>query len=426
MNLATKTLIGIFLGIVIGLGLSIYAPNVYEPLSTYIFGPVGSLFIKVITMVVIPLVFAAIVTSITSAGSLKKLGQMGTRTVSIFVITTMIACTIGILIATAIGPGVNITLPENAADIQGEGGGHGSEPAEPVQLPSLGDTILNIVPNNIFAAMAEGNMLQILTFSILIGITMTMLGDKVASLRTWISQLNELMMKLVQILMKVIPYAAFALVAEAMGAAGLDLLGSMAKYLIAVLIGLVIHVMFTYGSILSFISRTNPIRFFRKMIPAIGTAFATSSSAATLPVTKSCCENELKMSENVSSFVLPLGMTINMNGTSFNHGVAAIFVAQLNGIQLGLVEYVTIILISLLASVGGPAIPGGGVVSLSIVFLSVGLPFDGVGIAIVLGLFRLIDMFLTSANVLGDAVCASVVDRKLRYTEQRKEHSVVS
>lgn len=234
------------------------------------------------------------------------------------------------------------------------------------------------------------------------------------------------MMKLVQIFMKVIPYAAFALVAEAMGNAGIELVGSIAKYLMAILIGLAIQVFIVYGSMLAFLSKTNPFDFFRKMMPAIGTGFATSSSAASLPITKSCCENELKMSKNVSSFVLTLGMTMNMNGASLSHGVAAVFVAQLNGIHLGFTEYLTIIFISLLASVGAPAIPGGGFVSLSMIFLAVGLPIEGVGIAIIMGLFRLVDMPLTSVNVLGDAVCASVIDKKLNYSTQLKDQSAVT
>jgi Na+/H+-dicarboxylate symporter len=162
------------------------------------------------------------------------------------------------------------------------------------------------------------------------------------------------------------------------------------------------------------------------MMPAIGTGFATSSSAASLPVTKSCCENELKLSKSISTFVLTLGMTMNMNGASMSHGVAAVFVAQLNGIQLGFTEYAMVIFISLLASVGSPAIPGGGLVSLSMIFMAVGLPIEGVGIAIILGLWRLVDMPLTSVNVLGDAVCACVIDKRLGYSEQAEEKSVVT
>lgn len=274
--------------------------------------------------------------------------------------------------------------------------------------------------------MATGNMLQVLIFSIFFGIAMAMLGEKAETMRILVNQLNELMMKLVQIFMKVIPYAAFALVAEAMGNAGIELVGSIAKYLMAILIGLAIQVFIVYGSMLAFLSKTNPFDFFGKMMPAIGTGFATSSSAASLPITKSCCENELKMSKNVSSFVLTLGMTMNMNGASLSHGVAAVFVAQLNGIHLGFTEYLTIIFISLLDSVGAPAIPGGGFVSLSMIFLAVGLPIEGVGIAIIMGLFRLVDMPLTSVNVLGDAVCASVIDKKLNYSTQLKDQSAVT
>ncbi|WP_170006401.1 dicarboxylate/amino acid:cation symporter [Bacillus fonticola] len=422
MNLATKTLIGVVLGIATGLLLSMYAPDVYTPLNNYVFDPAGSLFIKAIQMIVVPLVFTALVTSIASVGNMKTLGQMGSKTMAFFVGTTLIACTIGILLATIVGPGMNVNLSEDTVITQEVG--HGDTESSPGTLPSLTDTVLNIVPSNAIGAMAEGNMLQVLTFSIIFGMAMVGLKDRVDSLRTFVTELNEVMMKIVQILMKVVPYAAFALVAESMGTAGLDLVGSMVKYLLVIVLGLTIHVAITFSSMLTLLAKRNPIEFFRKMIPAIGTAFATSSSAATLPVTKSCCEGGLNMSKSVSSFVLPLGMTVNMNGTSFSHGVAAVFVAQLSGIELGVVQYLTVILISLLASVGAPAIPGGGVVSLSMIFLAVGLPIDGIGFAILLGLFRVVDMFLTPVNVLGDAVCTSVVERRLHDTNQLTDRSV--
>lgn len=412
MKLATRTLIAILLGILTGLGLSIYTPGIYEILNNYIFSPVGELFIKAIKMVVVPLVFSAVVTSIASAGTPKKLGQMGLTTISLFVITTVIACTIGILTAIAVGPGKNVQLPDTALE-QGESGGHESSTSGSEEVPTIRETLLDIIPSNPIEAMASGNMLQVLTFSLLFGIALALVGEKGQTIKHFISQLNEVMMKLVLIFMKVIPFAAFSLVATAMGTAGLDLVGSMAKYVVSIVLGLVIYVVLTYGSMISFFSNLRPVAFLCQMIPAMGTAFATSSSAASLPITKSCCEEGLKISKNVSAFVLPLGMTMNMNGASLSHGVAAVFVAQLNGIELGLMQYLTIILISLLASVGAPAIPGGGIVSLSMIFLAVGLPIDGVGIAIILGLWRLVDMPLTSVNVLGDAVCASVIDRRM-------------
>lgn len=425
MKLATRTLIAIFLGIIVGLGLSIFTPGVYDVLNNYIFSPIGELFIKAIKMVVVPLVFAAIVSSFASAGSPKKLGQMGLKTITFFVITTVIACTFGILTALAIGPGKNVTIPEQATISEpGETGGHGSPSSASVETPSLKETLLDIIPDNPINAMASGNMLQVLTFSILFGIALSLLGEKGQTMRVMISQLNEVMMKLVIIIMKVIPYAAFSLVATAMGTSGLDLVGSMIKYVASILVGLIVYVVITYGTMITFMSNIRPAQFLRSMIPAVGTAFATSSSAASLPITQTCCEEGLKLSKDVSAFVLPLGMTMNMNGASLSHGIAAVFVAQLNGIELGFMQYITIILISLLASVGAPAIPGGGIVSLSMIFLAVGLPIEGVGIAIILGLWRLVDMPLTSVNVLGDAVCASVIDRKIhsknRIIEQKK------
>lgn len=239
------------------------------------------------------------------------------------------------------------------------------------------------------------------------------------------------MMKLVEFIMVIIPYATFALIANVMGTAGFELVGSMAKYVLVFMVGLFVHVAVTYSSVLFFISRSNPLTFYKNMIPAIGTAFGSTSSAATLPVTKNCCEEHLNISKSVSSFVLPLSVTINMNGTSLGHGISTVFISQMYGIELGIIGYITIILVSLLASIGAPAIPGGGVVSLTMILLVLGIPFEGVAIAIVLGLHRLVDMFMTVVNVLGDAVCASYVNKSKKDSEffdkgQLQDKGVVS
>ncbi|MCS1352024.1 dicarboxylate/amino acid:cation symporter [Mechercharimyces sp. CAU 1602] len=400
MSLTKKILLGIVLGLITGIVLNIWFPDAFEYLNSYLFNPVSELFIKAIKMIVVPLVFFSLTLGAASIADPKKLGRIGGKTIGLYLATTAIAISIALLVANVIQPGNSITM-EKAKEI--------SVDKTVEEAPPVVDTLLNIIPTNPLGAMAEGQMLQIIFFALVFGIAMAFLGSKVDTVRTVIDQGNQIMLKLVDFLMIIVPYAAFALIARAVGASGIEMLGAMAWYMFAVVLALILHATITYSSFLVLFAKMNPFTFFKKIAPAMEVAFTTSSSAATLPVTMERVENGLKVPKQVSSFVLPLGATINMDGTAIMQGCAALFIAQLYGIDLGLTEQLTIILTATMASIGTAAVPGVGLITLALVLESVGLPVAGIGI--VMGVDRLLDMSRTAINITGDSMCAAVVAR---------------
>jgi Na+/H+-dicarboxylate symporter len=370
-----------------------------------LFDPISVLFIKAIKMVVVPLVFFSLVAGAAGIADPKKLGRIGTKTIALYILTTAVAITIALVLANFIEPGVGTSI---------------EKPVEKPKIeaaPSMKDTLLNIIPENPVSAMANAEMLQIIFFALLFGIGMAMLGNKVEQVRQFIDQGNEIMLRLVTIIMACAPYAAFALMARAVGQAGIDLIGSMAWYMITLILALLVHMALTYSALLSLFAKYNPIQFFKKMGRAMEVAFTTSSSAATLPVTMDVAEKDFHIPKSISSFVLPLGATINMDGTAIMQGVAALFIAQLYGIPLGLEEQLVIILTATLASIGTAAVPGAGLIMLTMVLQSVGLPVEG--IAIVLGVDRLLDMSRTATNITGD-MCVAVVVAKGEKDKEEK------
>ncbi|RAL27118.1 dicarboxylate/amino acid:cation symporter [Thermoflavimicrobium daqui] len=395
MTMTTKILIGILLGLAVGLILNLYFPKAFEPINEYFFDPIGVLFIKAIKMVVVPLVFFSIVSGAAGIADPKKLGRIGGKTVILYLLTTAIAITFALVIANVVDPGTGTNI------------GTTTEKPEISKAPSVKDTLLNVIPENPVKAFADAEMLQIIFFALLFGIGMAFLKEKAARVNEFVEQANQIMIKLVQLIMVTAPYAAFALMARAVGKAGVDLIGSMAWYMIAILLALILHMAITYGTLLSVFAKMNPLRFFKSMLPAMEVAFTTSSSAAALPVTMECAERDLKVPKSISSFVLPLGATINMDGTAIMQGVAAVFIAQLWGIPLDLQAQLMIILTATLASIGTAAVPGVGLITLAMVLNSVGLPVEG--IAIVMGVDRLLDMSRTVTNITGDACVACVV-----------------
>src|SRR5690606_18749708 len=292
--------------------------------------------------------------------------------------------------------------------------GEASEKPDIQEAPPIKETLLNIIPENPVQAMAEAEMLQIIFFALFFGIAMALLGEKADRVKAVIEQGNEVTIKMVDLVMKTAPYAAFALMARAIGQAGIELIGSMAWYMVTILGALLLHMAVIYSLLIWILAKMNPLHFFKAMGPAMEVAFTTSSSAATLPVTMECVERDLKVPKSISSFVLPLGATVNMDGTAIMQGVAAVFIAQLYGIDLSLVEQGMILLTATLASIGTAAVPGAGLVILSMVLTSVGLPVEG--IAIIMGVDRLLDMSRTVTNITGDACVAVCVAR----TEERR------
>lgn len=408
MSLTKKIIIALFLGIVVGLGFNLLAPEAFAPLDAYALTPLGQLFLKLITMLVVPLVFFSIVLGTAGIGDPKKLGRIGSKTIGYYIITTAIALVIGLTVAFILQPG----QPGLMGDEQQE---YSAQEAPPVM-----ETLLNIIPKNPIEAMATGEMLQIIAFAIFIGFALAKLGDKTGGVLKLMEQGNEIMMYLVTIAMKLAPIGAFALIASALGKLGLDALGSMFMYVVAVALALLIHAVITYGGLISLLAKQNPIQFFKGFFPAMTVAFSTSSSNATLPVSMKTAQENLGVSKQVSSFVQPLGATINMDGTAIMQAVATVFIAQVFAVQLSMGDLVTVILTATLASIGTAGVPGVGMIMLAMVLQSVGLPVEG--IALVLAVDRILDMLRTAVNITGDASAAVIVDR----TEQKHLEKMAS
>ncbi|WP_227395840.1 dicarboxylate/amino acid:cation symporter [Jeotgalibacillus aurantiacus] len=413
LNLTAKILIGLVLGMITGLVLNVWAPDLFGTLDTYLFNPLGEIFLGLINMLVVPIVFFSLVLGVAGLGDTKKLGRMGIKTISTFLITTAIAITIGLLLASAIQPGSNAPLSQEDRD---------SASYEAEETPSVGETLLDIIPSNPIQALAEGNMLQIIAFSIFIGIALTVLGEKTKGIYKLIEQGNDIFMYLVGLVMKFAPYGTFGLIASALGEAGFESLQSILMYVVVVLLALVIHAIVTYGSIIAFLAKKNPIWFFKGFAPAMTVGFSTSSSNATLPISMETAQKNLNVSKHASSFVQPLGATINMDGTAIMQGVATIFIAQVYGIELTFIQLVTVVLTAVLASIGTAGVPGVGLILLALVLNQVGLPVAGIGL--ILGIDRLLDMCRTAINISGDAAVALYIsesEKKRKIKQQRGE-----
>jgi Na+/H+-dicarboxylate symporter len=397
MKLARNIIIALIAGVIVGLALNLFAPSVFGPVDTYLFGPLGTIFLNLMKMLVVPVVFVAIALGTAGIGDPKKLGRIGGKTLGFFLITTAVAIVIALTLALVLKPGA-------AGEFDTAGISYEAQEAPPVM-----DTLLGIIPTNPIAAMAEGNMLQLIFFSALVGFGIAMLGKKVERVREVLEQANDLIMYLITFIMKFAPYGAFGLIASAVGSQGFDAISAMGMYMGVVLGALLIHTLVVYGGAVSLLGKRNPIWFFKNFIPAQVVAFSTASSAATLPVSMKTAQERLKVPESISSFTQSLGATINMDGTAIMQGAAVVFIAQAYGIDLSMGALLTVVLTAVLASIGTAAVPGAGLIMLAMVLTSVGLPVEG--IALVLGVDRLLDMVRTAVNITGDAACAVVVSQ---------------
>jgi Na+/H+-dicarboxylate symporter len=395
MKLSVKIILGLILGIIVGLLFNLLAPNWFSPIDQYVFTPLGKIFLNLINMLVVPIVFFSITLGTAGLGDPKKLGRIGVKTITFFLVTTSIAIILAMSLAYLFNPGGVGNF--ETADLQ----------YEPKEAPPVSETLLNIIPTNPVRAFTEGNMLQIITFSIFVGLGLAMLGDKTKRLYNLFEQGNEIMMFLVNIVMKFAPYGAFGLIATAVGSLGIDAIKSMFMYFFVVAFGLMVHLFVVYGSTVYILGRMNPIRFFKDFFPAMSVAFSTSSSNATLPISMNVAQTKLNVPKSISSFVQPLGATINMDGTAIMQGVATIFISQVYGLELTFVQLLTVVLTAVLASIGTAGVPGVGLIMLAMVLNSVGLPVEG--IALIIGIDRLLDMTRTAVNITGDAACAVIV-----------------
>jgi Na+/H+-dicarboxylate symporter len=403
MSLTKKILYGMVFGILVGLILNLVFPDAFNFVNGYIFYPIGKIFVNLIKMLVVPIVLVSIILGTAGISDPKKLGRIGFKTISFFLATTVIALILAI--------GTGLLVKPGSGNYQLDGANF-----EATDAPPVIDTLINIIPANPLGAMATGDMLQVIAFAIFLGFGLSRLGEKAAGLLKLVEQANDVLMYLVQAIMKFAPYGAFALIATAVGGQGIEAITAMGKYMFVVLFVLLLHLVIVYGSSVSLLGKMNPIHFLKGFSPAMVVAFSTSSSNATLPVSMKAAQNNLNVSKSISGFVQPLGATINMDGTAIMQGVATIFIAQVYGVDLSITQLLTVILTATLASIGTAGVPGVGLIMLSMVLTSVGLPVEA--IALVLGVDRLLDMCRTAVNITGDAVCAVIVDQSEGQSEE--------
>ncbi|MBR57088.1 MAG: hypothetical protein CMH54_03420 [Myxococcales bacterium] len=371
---------------------------------------IGQLFLALIKMVVIPLVFCSLVVGVASLGDFKKLGRIGGRTLLAFTMTTVVALTIGVSLANIINPGGLVNDEDKAALLANYQEDAGDKVDDAADAPTLTEQLLRIVPKNPVKSMAEGDMLPIIFFALMLGIALTMM--QVARSRPVVELLdgiNQAMVMLVHLVMKLAPYGVAALLFDVVGNTGLSVLIALGAYGAVVFAGLMLHLLLTYGSIVRFGAKLPFKDFLGAIKPALLVGFSTSSSSATLPVTMECCEDRLNVSQSVTSFVLPLGATVNMDGTALYQGVAAIFIAQVYGMDLSMADQATIVGTATLASVGAAGVPGAGMITLAMVLTAIGVPAEG--LALVLGVDRILDMFRTATNIVGDSAVTTMMAR---------------
>jgi dicarboxylate/amino acid:cation (Na+ or H+) symporter, DAACS family len=385
MKLWLKVLIGLVLGVIAG--------AIFGPKAAYL-RPIGDIFLALINMLVVLLVFSSMTVGITSIHDPKKLGRVGGKTLLIYLLTTAIAIVIGLVFGYVFKPGVGVTLPS-------------SQPIQIQEAPKISELLLSIFPSNPVASLAQGDVLQIIVFSIFLGLAINFCGEKGKPLLRVIESLAEIMYRLTSIVMAFAPYGVFAIMASVAGTFGLKILIPLAKFLGTYYLACALHVILVFCGILWLFARLNPWPFFKGMSDAILVAASTNSSSATLPVTLHCVQENLGVSKNIASFVVPLGSTVNMNGTAMFQGLCTVFIAQAYGIHLGWSQLITILVIATLSAVGAAGIPGTGYIMLFVVLKAVGLPVEG--LLIIAGIDRVREMVSTVLNILGDAVTAVYV-----------------
>jgi proton glutamate symport protein len=385
MRLWVKILIGFAIGAVVGL---IIGPSIA------VVKPLGDLFIRLIKMLIVPLVFCSLVVGASGIGDLRKLGRVGGKTIIYFLATTAIAITLAIIFAVIFNPAGGYIFRQA-----------GIYEAKP--MPKAADVILNLVPTNALNAMVTDNMLQLIVFALFVGIAISLIGEKGKPALAFFDSVAEIMYKIVGIIMNFAPIGVFALIAWVVGTSGAEVLLPLARVIFVVYFVNILHALIVYSGAVYVWAKMSPFQFFKGFFEAMAVAFSTCSSSATLPISMHCAQENLGVSKEISSFVQPLGATINMDGTAIYQGVCAVFIAGVFGIKLGLSQYLMIIVAATLASIGTAGVPGAGMIMLSMVLEVVGLPLEG--ILLVAGIDRILDMIRTCMNVTGDAAGAVVI-----------------
>ncbi|KYH28306.1 dicarboxylate/amino acid:cation symporter [Clostridium colicanis] len=397
LSLAAKIVIALVAGVMFGIIANLFfSTGINEGISKWILSPLGDMFLRAIKMLVVPLVLCSLICGVASIGDIKKLGRVGVKTIIYYVFTTALAISLAMAVANVIKPGIGTNLSIQTA-----------EKVETATPPFIMDMFVNMIPTNPIEAMVKGDMLQIIVFAILFGMCITLIGKKGETLLDMISQINEVLLKMITVIMLTAPVGVFALISKVIMFQGIGALLPLLKYFMTVILSLILQALIVYGTALKVLGGLNPIKFFKKFWPVMLVAFSTSSSNATIPVSLETCEEKLGASRSVASFTIPLGATINMDGTAIMQGVATIFISQLVGVNLTIHEMLMVVLTATLASIGTAGVPGAGIVMLSMVLQQVGLPVEG--IALILSVDRLLDMLRTAVNVTGDAAATIIM-----------------
>ena len=396
-NLTRNVLIGMFAGVLIA-SLFYYSQEFISQqivlfAEKYIFNLGGQVFKNLLLLIVVPLVFFSLVSGISSLSNMVKLGSIATKTIGLYLLTTAFA----VIIAIFFGWVFNISGYE----------GEVSAYIPPSGDSSLYGTVIKIFPNNIFGAFVENNMLGIVFISVLFGIALNLTDELTNNLSKNFERLNIVFLKIVLIIMGFAPVGVFCLMGSYVMDHGLDIFGDLIQYVLILIFVLFFHLIFTYSIILKLFANLNPITFYKKMRNVALFAFSTSSSAATIPVTLKTVSDDLGVKKDVSSFVIPVGATINMDGTAIMQGLATMFIASTAGVDLSIVEYVQIVMLAMVASIGAAAVPSAGTITLALILSSLGLPLDAIGL--ILAVDRILDMIRTSVNVCGDAAVSCIV-----------------
>ena len=399
LGLTTIILLALLLGAIVGVIVHYAVPESGfrdDVLINGIFYVIGNGFIRLMQMLVVPLVFCSLVCGSMAIGDTKRLGKVGVKTIGFYLVTTALAIGLALTIGTLFKPGLGLDMSKvQVAEVTTQ------------EATSLADTLLNIIPKNPIGALANGDMLPIIVFALFVGILLAGRGEKAETVANFFSQFNDLMMDMTMAVMKVAPVGVFCLIAKTFATLGFDAFVPMLKYMGCVLLALAIHGFGIYQILLKLLTGLNPIKFIKKFLPVMAFAFSTATSNATIPLSIETLSKKMGVSKKISSFTIPLGATINMDGTAIMQGVAVCFAAQAFGIHLSAGDYATVIATATLASIGTAGVPGVGLVTLSMVFASVGLPVEAIGI--IMGIDRILDMTRTAVNITGDAVCTTIV-----------------
>ena len=399
-GLTTKIFIALIIGALTGIVLNLLsgfdqAEIIDKWFVNGIFELAGTMFISAIKMLVVPLVLTSLICGSAGIDDVRKLGRVGVKTLVYYIATTTIAIAIALSLSFITNPGKGFSIAEEQSDFAAH------------EAPGFVETIASIVPDNPFEAFTQGRMLQVIFFAILFGFAMSMLGDKVSRIRNGMEELNEIIMKMVTMIIYTAPYGVFALVANVFAKEGFTAFVPLIKYVITVMLALVLHYLIVYSSALKIIGKLSPLTFFKKFYSTMLVAFSTASSNATLPVTMETAEKDMGVSNKIASFTLPLGATINMDGTAIMQGVAVVFIAQAYSVELTFLNIVTVILTATLASIGTAGVPSVGLITLSMVLQQVNLPVEG--IALILGVDRVLDMMRTAVNISGDTIGSIII-----------------